>query len=163
MEMWSGWVVAVVLGLVLLGREVRARRGGQHGRAAVDGVLTQFDEALALAAQLTRDHDAMRESVERERRRAEEYLAIIEGVIAERDARMKLYYEQATEHGAAQALLLRQIESLVKQYQSVTSGKMPRLNPAVEEVTREFTARHVERAKSEQEAGGATDLTAPRG
>lgn len=158
MLIWAGWALAAVLAAFWALREWRIRGSQAAGRHSVDDVNKQLDEALALASRLTLDHDAMRESVERERKRADEYFAIIDDAVAERDARMKLYYEQATEHGAAQAMLLRQLESLVRQYQHATNGKMPKLNPAVEAVTREFRMNHVEpardeKAKSQQKIG----------
>jgi hypothetical protein len=149
MLIWSGWVVAAVLACAWAYREWRVRLLESKGRGAVESVVGQLDEALTLSSQLACDHDAMRESVEKERKRAEDYFSVIEGVTAERDARMRLYYAQATEHGAAQAMLLRQLESLVKQFQRATNGKMPKLNPAVELVTREFHMNHVEPAQAE--------------
>lgn len=148
-QMWAGWVATALVVCAWTYRELRVRRLQSTGDVVVSRVLDQLDEAMELAACLTRDHDAMRESVEREKKRGDDYFATIEGVVAERDARMKMYYAQVTEHGAAQAMLLRQIESLMKQYQRATNGKLPKLNPAVELVTKEFQANHVAPALAE--------------
>jgi len=148
----SGWLVALALACLWTYREWRIRGLEAAGRGEARAVIEQLESAMKHAAQLTCDHDAMRESVERERQRANGLFSTIEGVIAERDARMRLYYAQVTEHGAAQAMLLRQLGSLVKQFQRATNGQMPKLNPAVELVTREFHMNHVVPVQAEMAA-----------
>lgn len=97
--------------------------------------------------------DEYRVQLEREKvrsleykRKADEYLAKIEEVIAERETWRALYNDQAGGHDNAQALMLDAINKLLHVYRRDT-GKSPQLDPMIELVRGEWVSVHGDEAR----------------
>lgn len=152
-----GWAACIAIGVAWL---VSWRRG--RGRTSSAASAIEF--AAQRARDLTEDYEAMRQENERLRiehgrlqRRDDERTEALLGVQKERDDRMQLYLRMAAEHGAAQDILMRQINSLGWQHRmlcrAVQQAKtLPdaialtkrdlRLDPIVRQVYEEFAAEH---------------------
>jgi hypothetical protein len=149
-------VVSVALG-VLVGFLAARLRGRQQGSAAV----ASLDQLAATFATLEADLAAQREQTERARaerdteaRKAREYFARIDGIVKEADECRRLLVRTGAEHGNAQSMMLREIESLSIQYRTLarhyrdaTKKAPPRpeplLNSAIQFVASEFREAHV--------------------
>jgi hypothetical protein len=91
---------------------------------------------------------------EKATRRAREYLAKIEEVIAERETWRKLYNDQAGGHENAQALMMQTINALVSAYQNKT-GERPKLDPLIEMVRGEWVKDHGPSVRAERLEDGS--------
>lgn len=78
------------------------------------------------------------------RRRGDEMFAKVEEVLRERDEWKSLYYQQATQHGAAQDLLMREREANATRL--VSLGQKPFVDPSVARVVRAFREEHIDPA-----------------
>lgn len=109
---WALFVVALVAAFTLRRRRDRLRQ-----------VLDGYDEAAKTAVH---ELDEMRDEVDRTRqqrdeadRRRQELFERIEGFLGERDQWRELYYTQVSEHGAAQALMMRNLGAYEHHCQAV--------------------------------------------
>lgn len=108
-----------------------------RGRRLLDAVsLEQFNN----------DVPTLIREFETAKRKAAEYLAKIEEVIAERETWRALYNDQAGGHENAQALMLEAITKLLHVYKRDT-GKSPQLDPLIELVRGEWVSVHGKEAR----------------
>ncbi len=70
------------------------------------------------------------------------YYDLIDGACKQRDQFSKMYQAMATQHGAAQDLMLRTIEVLSRQLQAL--GKQPKIPSVIKAVRDEFFETHVQ-------------------
>lgn len=90
---------------------------------------------------------------EETKRKADEYFAKIEEVIAEREQWRDLYNDQAGGHDNAQGLMLRTITALVHQIKR-EGGKTPRIDPLIETARGEWVSEHGPEARKERGEDG---------
>lgn len=134
-------VVILVLALLRPWRLVRwmASLGYRKGELvrAVEAMseATQRTEALEVVV------NRLQQQVLDEQRRAGELFGRIEGVLKERDRWRDLYFEQATQHGAAQDLLFSELQALTHRMQR--AGVDPRPNPRVAAVMAAYREEHL--------------------
>ena len=142
---------------IAIGIGYRRFRVSRQGAAALAS-LEQLAAALAglaqdLAHQRTETEHA-RAARDAEARRANEYFQKIEGCVLEATESRRLLVRTGAEHGAAQGMMLQEIESLAHQYRQLSehyraaTGKPParpepRLNSAIQTVADEFRESHV--------------------
>lgn len=90
---------------------------------------------------------------DRQKRRADEYFAKIEGIVQEANEARNGYIESAAQHGNAQSMMLREREQLILQYRGLAArfeketkspAPKPRINDAIEQVAADFRERHIE-------------------
>lgn len=99
-------LVLVVVGvLVLAGGMLRARRREQEHR-------TRAQAATALVTRVTANYASLQ-------RQKDEIFNQIESIVAERMQAMSLYQVQASEHAAAQDMMMREIASCEHQYEGL--------------------------------------------
>lgn len=103
--------------------------------------------------QLGKDVPTLIREFEAARRKASEYLAKIEEVIAERETWRALYNDQAGGHENAQALMLEAITKLLHVYKRDT-GKSPQLDPLIELVRGEWVSVHGKEARENLGSNG---------
>jgi hypothetical protein len=115
-----------------------------HQRAETERARADRDEKVRT---LTAERDA-------EARKAREYFDRIEGIVKEATECRRLLVRTGAEHAAAQAMMLREIESLAiqyrtltKQYRDATKKAPPRpeplLNTTLQVIADEFREAHV--------------------
>ncbi len=150
--------VVLVLGACFgLGIVYQRRSALRQGAAA----LASLDQLAATFKTLESDLAAQREQTERARaerdaeaRKAREYFDRIDGIVKEADECRRLLVRTGAEHGNAQAMMLREIESLAiqyrtlaKHYRDATKKPPPRpeplLNTTIQVVANDFREAHV--------------------
>ncbi len=105
-----------------------------------------------------------RNETELARRRADEYFALIEGTTREAAEAKTLLVRQGASHGAAQSMMMAEIESLALQYRQLAvqyrtaTGQPaprpePRLNRSIQVVAAEFEMEYVRPAVEARAAG----------
>lgn len=125
-------------------------RSTAQGKAAL-GSLGQIASTIA---ELELNLRQQRMATEDARRRADEYFGKIDGCVREATQAKSLLIRTGAEHGAAQGLMLREIESLSIQYRRLSqlyrevAGKPPPrpepiLDPRIQIVADEFREQHV--------------------
>lgn len=136
-------VALLVTVATLLGLLVGLRRTRRHLRASIQAMESVADDSAALNAEL---------QLTREQR--DDFFSRIEGIVEEATKAKTLYLETGASHAAAQAMMLREIESLAKQYSRLVAeytrvtGKKPRrlepvLNMQLQQVADDFREAHV--------------------
>lgn len=119
--------------------------------AAVGASVTSLASAFTDVETELRAKDR---EIEIARRRADEYFTKIEECVTEANEARRLYTQSAVEAGAAQAMMLREIESLARQYHGLAVeyrravGKdpprpEPRRDPTILAVANEFQEAHI--------------------
>lgn len=141
--------------LASFGVFLTVRWGGRVRRAnavtAMETSLRAIEATLASAKEQLTHQQA---ETELARRRADEYFATIESVVKEATAAKQLYVRSGAEHGAAQSMMLREIDSLAgqyrvlaTQYKTATGKAPPRPEPVLDRtlqvVAAEFRDEHV--------------------
>lgn len=167
---WANYIVSWAIGLLFIVllvvwiRESRSRR--REGAKQLEQAEVDMQAAASSAADLTGEVVDLREQIDRERklsaeerRQRQEINARIGGILAERDSRTKLYYEQAAAHANAQSMMLRERERisvqftrlrmLVLQAKTLEEAQAPaqrdlQKNPAIEQVAADFRETHIE-------------------
>lgn len=144
--------VGVLLTALFL--RLRSRVAGTAALASLGQIdVTIKDLESALTAQ-REETDRARAQRDEEARKAREYFDRIDGIVKEADDCRRLLVKTGAEHGAAQAMMLAEIDSvvhqygaLVKQYQQATGKPAPRpepwLNAAIQVVAADFREAHV--------------------
>jgi len=144
--------VGVLLTTLLLRRRSRAAGGAALASLGqIDVTIKDLESALALQREET---DRARAQRDEEARKAREYFDRIDGIVKEADDCRRLLVKTGAEHGAAQAMMLAEIDSVVhqygalaKQYQEATGKPAPRpeprLNAAIQVVAADFREAHV--------------------
>lgn len=107
-------LVCLALGAAVILRYLRRRLGRR--------VAADYSDIATSVATVAADHEAMRREVDTSRRQRDEYAAKIAGILAERDEWKTLYHQQSSEHAAAQDVMMREIESLRRQYGRLTGA-----------------------------------------
>lgn len=142
--------IGVALGV--LGRRRRVNRHGLAAIASLDQLNTVFAGLERDLAHQRAETELVRTDRDFQKRRADEYFAKIDGCVVEATECRKLLVHTGASHGAAQAMMLHEIESLAAQYrwlaeqyrQDVGRGApAPRLNLAIQEVAAEFREQYV--------------------
>ena len=133
------------------------------------------------AAELVADDSAdLNAELQRTREQRDDLFSRIDGIVAESTKNKSLYLETGASHAAAQAMMLREIESLAKQYSRLVAeyqrvtGKKPRrmeplLNVQLQRVADDFRESHVHPEQLQQlmdqvpppEGEGAPSRSAP--
>lgn len=131
-------VSAVAICVATIWTAIRIVRGKDALLLALQKEMS-VDAALAqtLAAQLTRTTAERQDAT----RKAEEYRALNESVLRQRDQWTKLYDQQAISHGNAQVWMLEELERLVRQLRS--HGVQAKVSPAIREAHGLFLQEHV--------------------
>lgn len=144
--------VGVLLTALLLRR--RSRTAGTAALASLGQIdVTMKDLESALARQ-REETDRARAQRDEEARKAREYFDRIDGIVKEADECRRLLVLTGAQHGAAQAMMLAEIDSLAQQYRWLSdeyreaTGKPPprrepRLNAAIQVVAADFREAHV--------------------
>jgi len=130
------WVITGWVAVFALVRELRVRK-----REALTSAAT-----LA-AASIVRRTD---EQADFQKRRADEFFGIIEGILGERDQWKTMYYKMSQQAGVAQAWLLRELSTSVlrsNRYAEVLREKgvnvqKVAIDPALKTIVEEFGGRH---------------------
>jgi len=153
-----GAVIAAVVLTLLLYRAWGDVTAAEAARAAAEraeaSAWEERDKAFAALAEKRRSEASLRDELALEKRRADEYFALIEGVVREATDARGLYQRMAVQHGNAQAIMMNQIASLGRQYLSLVDdyrkqvGRPPRLpdpivDPIVKQVATEFREQHI--------------------
>jgi hypothetical protein len=149
-------LASLALGALLTTLLLRLRNTahGKYALASLDvlnGAFTAYEaELTALRGEIER----ARAQRDEEARKAREYFDRIDGIVKEADECRRLLVKTGAEHGAAQAMMLAEIDSVVhqygalaKQYQEATGKPAPRpeprLNAAIQVVAADFREAHV--------------------
>lgn len=125
----------------------------EQANTAVEHIGAALAEASEKFNQCMQDLTQQRNMTEEARRRADEFFRRIDGCVKEATEAKSLYYRASAEHGAAQAILMRCIDGLAKQYRWLASyyerdvGKPaprrePEIDPIVRRVAAEFEDEH---------------------
>lgn len=123
----------VALGFWLANRKILGR-ATELAKAATDGFRADHVAALAQWQHWeARAEDAAR--------RAEEFRGLNSSVLLERDKWQRLYWDQVSGHGNAQALMMAEIERLAVRLKGL--GQKVEVPPVIRATMDEFTARHV--------------------
>lgn len=120
----------------------RSRRASKAAVASLHSIQTVFHDA-------EQELQRQRNETDLARRQRDEYFGLIEGVVREAAAAKELLVRQGASHGAAQAMMLREIESLATQYRALAAHYRtatgqpapkpePRLNPVIRQVADDF-------------------------
>lgn len=75
-----------------------------------------------------------------ERKRLE-VIGMVDGILNERDEWKTLYVRHASEHGAAQSMLMRERDNLMRQLKS--AGRKAKTDPVIDAVVGKFEQEHV--------------------
>lgn len=108
----------------------------------------ELAEAVKTVAEASAGYEQVQGATERlerllatERRRADDYLATIDKVIAEREEWRGMYFTQAREHGNAQDMLLRERD--VNARRMAAAGLKPHVDQRVDALVRAYHDEHV--------------------
>lgn len=104
-------------------------------------LLRRDEEYLRQLAQLGVVLEAESKAKDAAVRRFDEQFARIEGILGERDSWQRLYQDQSSEHGTAQAMMMSERAQLVTQLQR--AGVKPKVDRTIEAVARHFQETHV--------------------
>lgn len=138
------WIVTVtVMGLVVY-RLWRLLRSRDSHRAELERAEAAMTEAAERTSALGVVVDRLREQVANEKRRANELFDRIEGVLRERDKWRDLYFEQATQHGAAQEMLFGELQAMANRLRK--AGVDPTPNPRLQAVMAAYRDEHLARS-----------------
>lgn len=118
--------------------------------AALDG---EVGRAVEMMQDLLSERGRILEEKASVERKAKEYLAKIEEVIAERETWRELYNDQAGGHENAQALMMRTITGLARAYHLET-GKTFQLDPLISMVSEDWYGKHGKKARNERAGDG---------
>lgn len=144
--------LGVLLTTLLLRRRSRAAGGAALASLGqIDVTIKDLEAALALQREET---DRARAQRDEEARKAREYYDRIDGIVKEANECRRLLVLTGAQHGAAQAMMLAEIDSLAHQYAMLVhqyreaTGKPPprpeaRLNAAIQVVAADFREAHV--------------------
>lgn len=147
-SLFSLAMIAAGMFLGSLGTHVARLWTSRVSGAAASDSLTAVAAALE---QAKTELNAQRAETERARKRADEYFATIEGTVNEANVARRAYLQCAVEHGAAQGMMMREIErlalahtSLSRLYREKTGDTPPELkiDPVIVRVAREFASSH---------------------
>jgi len=115
-------------------RAVCRREWEARDQAELRAMATQLQD---LASQLTRTTAEGQDAT----RKAEEYRALNESVMKQRDQWTKLYDQQAISHGNAQVWMLEELDRLVRQLRH--HGVQAEVSPAIRQAHGLFLEEHV--------------------
>ncbi len=159
--------IALALGIVLgiFGARLRNRQQGAAALASLEPIAAAIQKAeeelvhqRAETERVRADRDekvrTLAAARDAEARKAHEYFARIDGIVKEADECRRLLVRTGAEHGNAQAMMLREIESLSIQYRTLarhyrdaTKRPPPRpeplLNTTLQVIADEFRDVHV--------------------
>lgn len=144
--------LGVLLTTLLLRR--RSRVAGGAALASLGQIEVAIKDSEAALALQREETDRVRGQRDEEARKAREYFDRIDGVVAEANECRRLLVKTGAEHGAAQAMMLAEIDSIVHQYRALArqfltaTGKPaqrpePLLNAAIQVVAADFREAHV--------------------
>lgn len=134
-------LVVLVVALLRPWRLLRWMGSLGSRRAALEQAEVAMTEAAERTSALGVVVDRLREQVANEQRRANELFERIDGVLKERDKWRDLYFEQATQHGAAQELLFNELQAMANRLRK--AGVDPTPNPRLQAVMAAFRDEHL--------------------
>lgn len=146
-------VVAVVLGVTLVVTQLRERRQHRETMETMRVAGEEIQRLRDIASAAARETGLLLDmTVERDnqKRRADRFFELMEGIVAERDQWESIYKQQSRAAGGAQAMLLLALHNAVEQSNRLVKALRERgvetrdlsIDPALETTVKEFAARH---------------------
>lgn len=130
----------------------RALQAGRKHNEILQEELAEFGVAMELStAEMEHAAKSLKEvlgQLAKEQATVASLQKAVETVIAEREQWRSMYMQHAREHGNAQSMLMSERERLCAQLRA--AKLVPRTNPRLEAVVREYDETHVSRAIEEE-------------